>query len=70
MHQVAIVLMVTGAIIAGATDLNYSMAGIVYVAVCAVSTAIYLLLIRLLKDKTGVEQHLQMLLLNQTLHAL
>ena len=53
MPQVAIVLMVTGAIIAGATDLNYSMAGIIYVAICAVSTAVYLLLIRLLKDKTG-----------------
>ena len=48
--------MVTGAVIAGATDLNYSMAGIVYVAVCAVSTAVYLLLIRLLKDKTGGER--------------
>ena len=69
MREVAIVLMVTGAIIAGATDLNYSMAGIVYVAVCAVSTAIYLLLIRLLKDKTGVEQLLQLLLLKQTLQA-
>jgi drug/metabolite transporter (DMT)-like permease len=52
--QFAIILMVTGAIIAGATDLNFSMAGIVYVSVCAVSTAVYLLLIRLLKDKTGV----------------
>ena len=51
--QLAICLMVTGAIIAGATDLNFSMAGIIYVAICAVSTAVYLLLIRLLKDKTG-----------------
>ena len=46
--------MVTGAVIAGATDLTYSLPGYVYVAICAVSTAVYLLLIRLLKDKTGV----------------
>ncbi len=45
--------MVTGAVIAGATDLTYSLPGYVYVAICAVSTAVYLLLIRLLKDKTG-----------------
>lgn len=51
--QCSIVLMVTGAIIAGATDLTYSLPGYIYVAICAVSTAVYLLLIRLLKDKTG-----------------
>ena len=45
--------MVTGAVIAGATDLTFNLPGYIWVAICAVSTAIYLLLIRLLKDKTG-----------------
>ena len=45
--------MVAGAIVAGATDLTYSLPGYVWVAICAVSTAVYLLLIRLLKDVTG-----------------
>ncbi|BDA42559.1 UDP-N-acetylglucosamine/UDP-glucose/GDP-mannose transporter [Coccomyxa sp. Obi] len=52
----SIVLMVTGAVIAGATDLTYSLPGYVYVAICAVSTAVYLLLIRVLKDRTGLSQ--------------
>ena len=51
--QFAIMVMVTGAVIAGATDLTYSVPGYIWVAICAVSTAVYLLLIRLLKDKTG-----------------
>lgn len=51
--QFSIVLMVTGAVIAGATDLTYSLPGYVYVAICAVSTAVYLVLIRVLKDRTG-----------------
>ncbi len=46
-------VMVTGALIAGATDLTFSLPGYIWVAICAVSTAVYLLLIRLLKDKTG-----------------
>lgn len=50
-------IMVTGALIAGATDLTYSVPGYIWVAVCAVSTAVYLLLIRLLKDKTGEDWH-------------
>lgn len=45
--------MVTGAVIAGATDLTFNLPGYIWVAICAVSTAVYLLLIRLLKDKTG-----------------
>ena len=55
--QFAIMIMVTGALIAGATDLTYSVPGYIWVAVCAVSTAVYLLLIRLLKDKTGEDWH-------------
>ena len=51
--QFAIIIMVAGAVIAGATDLTYNVQGYVWVAICAVSTAVYLLLIRLLKDKTG-----------------
>lgn len=51
--QFSIMVMVTGAVIAGATDLTFSVPGYIWVAVCAVSTAVYLLLIRLLKDKTG-----------------
>lgn len=47
--------MVSGAIIAGATDLSYSLPGYIWVAICAVSTAAYLLLIRKLSDKTGEE---------------
>ena len=45
--------MLTGAIVAGATDLTYSLPGYIWVAICVVSTAMYLLLIRLLKDSTG-----------------
>ena len=51
--QFAILVMVTGAVIAGATDLTFNLSGYIWVAICAVSTAVYLLLIRLLKDKTG-----------------
>ena len=60
--QFSIMVMVIGAVIAGATDLTFSVPGYIWVAVCAVSTAVYLLLIRLLKDKTGECQ----LLLNPT----
>ena len=51
--------MVAGAVIAGLTDLTYSLPGYIWVSVCAISTAVYLLLIRLLKDRTG--QYLQCL---------
>ncbi|CAK0763224.1 hypothetical protein CVIRNUC_003036 [Coccomyxa viridis] len=52
----SILVMVTGAVIAGATDLTFNLPGYIWVAICAVSTAVYLLLIRLLKDKTGLSQ--------------
>ena len=52
--QAAIALMIAGAITAGATDLSYSLPGYVYVAICAVSTAVYLILIRFIRERTGV----------------
>lgn len=51
--QGAILIMMAGALIAGATDLTYSLPGYVWVTICAISTAMYLLLIRALKDSTG-----------------
>ena len=55
MLQAAIALMIAGAITAGATDLSYSLPGYVYVAICAVSTAVYLILIRFIKERTGTQ---------------
>ncbi len=52
--QGSIVVMLIGAVIAGATDLTYSLPGYIWVVICAVSTAMYLLLIRALKDSTGL----------------
>ena len=45
--------MITGAITAGATDLSYSLPGYVYVSICAISTAVYLILIRFIQERTG-----------------
>ncbi|GAB4824177.1 hypothetical protein N2152v2_011223 [Parachlorella kessleri] len=53
---VALVLMVGGAAVAGITDLTFSLPGYSWVAVCVVSTAVYLLLIKKLKDVTGLGQ--------------
>lgn len=50
----SIVVMLVGAVIAGATDLTYSLPGYIWVTICAISTAMYLLLIRALKDSTGL----------------
>lgn len=55
--QGAICVMLAGALIAGATDLTYSLPGYIWVTICAVSTAMYLLLIRALKDSTGMLMH-------------
>ncbi|KAL3162906.1 hypothetical protein ABBQ32_009349 [Trebouxia sp. C0010 RCD-2024] len=52
----AIVIMLSGALIAGATDLTYSLPGYIWVTICAISTAMYLLLIRALKDSTGLTE--------------
>lgn len=49
----AIAAMAAGAAIAGSADLAFSAPGYAWVAVCVVSTAAYLILIRLLGDKTG-----------------
>lgn len=61
--------MVSGAIIAGATDLSYSLPGYIWVAICAVSTAAYLLLIRKLSDKTGGSCALERLVNARTMTA-
>jgi len=53
----AIGVMVVGALAAGATDLTFSAPGYAWVAVCVLSTAAYLILIRALKEKTGLNQH-------------
>ncbi len=52
--QLSLAAMIGGAVIAGLTDLTFSLPGYAYVALCAISTTIYLLLIRLLKDRTGL----------------
>lgn len=51
--QVALLVMVGGAIVAGLTDLTYNTMGYIWVSICVVSTAVYLLLIKKLKDLTG-----------------
>eukprot|EP00884_Botryococcus_braunii_P004078 jgi/Botrbrau1/13671/Bobra.0378s0005.1 len=58
---VAILIMLTGATIAGATDLSFSLPGYIFVTICVVSTAAYLLLIRSLKDKSGLSEHAMLL---------
>ena len=58
--------MLAGALIAGATDLTYSLPGYIWVTICAVSTAMYLLLIRALKDSTGSVARQMAMLLSQT----
>lgn len=49
----AIGAMAAGAALAGSADLAFSAPGYVWVSVCVVSTAAYLILIRLLGDRTG-----------------
>ncbi|KAK9803490.1 hypothetical protein WJX73_008278 [Symbiochloris irregularis] len=50
-------LMILGAILAGATDLSFSLPGYVYVSICAVSTAVYLILIRFIQERTRLNQN-------------
>lgn len=49
----ALALMVGGAVVAGASDLTFSLPGYIWVSICVVSTAAYLLLIKKLQDSTG-----------------
>jgi hypothetical protein len=56
--QGAVVVMVAGALLAGATDLTFSLLGYLWITICIVSTAVYLLLIRLLKDRTGAHRQM------------
>ncbi|KAL4422650.1 hypothetical protein ABPG75_008847 [Micractinium tetrahymenae] len=53
----ALLLLLGGAVVAGLTDLTFNAAGYVWVSVCVVSTAAYLLLIRKLQESTGMSQN-------------
>ena len=53
----AILVMVTGAALAGATDLSFNATGYAWVGVCVVSTAAFLILIRMLGKELGLNQH-------------
>lgn len=55
--MLSIVVMVTGAAMAGSTDLSFSAKGYAWVAVCVASTAAYLILIRMIGENTGLNQH-------------
>lgn len=52
----ALLLMVGGAVVAGMTDLTFSLPGYTWVSICVASTAAYLLLIRKLQESTGMNQ--------------
>lgn len=51
--QAAIVTMVTGAVMAGAEEVRLNLLGCFWIAICAVSTAGYLILIKLQKESLG-----------------
>ena len=51
--QAALAVMVAGAALAGLTDLTFSLPGYTWVLICAISTAVYLLLIKSLNRDTG-----------------
>lgn len=53
----AILVMITGAALAGATDLSFNTAGYAWVGVCVFSTAAFLILIRTLGKELGLNQH-------------
>lgn len=53
----AILVMVSGAALAGATDLSFNATGYAWVGVCVVSTAAFLILIRTLGKELGLNQH-------------
>jgi solute carrier family 35 len=55
--MLSIVVMVTGAAMAGSTDLSFSAKGYAWVSVCVASTAAYLILIRMIGKNTGLNQH-------------
>ncbi|GBG93210.1 hypothetical protein CBR_g60598 [Chara braunii] len=52
----SIVTITAGAAIAGFTDLTFSLKGYLCVLVCVLTTAAYLILIRILKDKAGLSE--------------
>ena len=53
----AILVMVSGAILAGLTDLSFSAKGYAWLGVCVFSTAAFLILIRILGKDLGLNQH-------------
>mmetsp|Transcript_11776 Transcript_11776/g.49613 ORF Transcript_11776/g.49613 Transcript_11776/m.49613 type:complete len:535 (-) Transcript_11776:87-1691(-) len=53
-NVVSVALMMLGGLVAGVTDLMYTFPGYVMVSVLVVSTACYLLLIKLLRSSTGL----------------
>lgn len=55
--MLSVVVMVSGAAMAGATDLSFSAKGYAWVSVCIASTAAYLILIRKIGKNTGLNQH-------------
>lgn len=62
----AILVMVTGAALAGATDLSFNATGYAWVGVCVLSTAAFLILIQMLGKKLELNQH-ALLLYNNVL---
>ena len=62
----AILVMVAGAALAGATDLSFNAAGYAWVSVCILSTAAFLILIRMLGNELKLNQH-ALLLYNNAL---
>jgi drug/metabolite transporter (DMT)-like permease len=51
--QAALAVMMAGAAVVGSTDLKFSLPGYTWVLVCAISTAVYLLLIKSLNRDTS-----------------
>lgn len=62
----ALTVMVVGAAVAGLSDPTFSAPGYFWVFVCVVATAIYLILIKALRESTGLDQN-TMLLYNSVL---
>ena len=62
----AVLVMVAGAVLAGATDLSFNATGYAWLCVCVFSTAAFLILIRTLGEELELNQH-ALLLYNNVL---
>jgi len=62
----AVLVMVAGAVLAGATDLSFNATGYAWLSVCVFSTAAFLILIRTLGEELELNQH-ALLLYNNVL---